>query len=234
MSEDRLWFRMLCFHRHLVRFMVHCSATSRDHDTHGYSKPSTIRSVSFMCLLENIRTRSAACGAITRSSWILSNRWRTTYITQTNTCFPRGADAKTSTTSPLHCSHLSSFWMLTQCDSLSPQFQQCESPSIYRLWRARITCDYPFLTRNPWYCARNTRETEGTTVPPSGAQINFNGYERNMHQRHLTAEIIELIARTSIVIPTGVSKCGSHTHRSRALSGHISSLALCEVSSKHR
>jgi len=30
-----------------------------------------------------------------------------------------------------------------------------------------------------------------------------------MHQRHLTAEITELIARTSIVGPTGVSKYGS-------------------------
>jgi hypothetical protein len=43
MSEDHLCFRMLCFHRSLVRFMVHCSATYRDLETHGYSKPSTIR-----------------------------------------------------------------------------------------------------------------------------------------------------------------------------------------------
>jgi len=37
-----------------------------------------------------------------------------------------------------------------------------------------------------------------------------------MHQRHLTAEIIELIARTSLVVPTGVSKCGRHTYTFRA------------------
>jgi len=42
---------------------------------------------------------------------------------------------------------------------------------------------------------------------------NFNGHERNMHQRHLTAGITELIARTSLVVPTGVSTCGNHTNR---------------------
>jgi len=47
-----------------------------------------------------------------------------------------------------------------------------------------------------------------------------------MHQRHLTAEITELIARTSLVRPTGVSKCGRHTYTFRALSGHISSLCF--------
>ena len=68
----------------------------------------------------------------------------------------------------------------------------------------------------------------------------FNGHDGNMHQRHLTAEITELIARTSIVTPTGVSNCGSHTYTFMrwatdhlALSGHISILALFEVSSKH-
>ena len=68
MSEEHPFFRLLCFHRNLVRFVFHCSATSRDLDTHRYSKPSTIRLVSFMWLLEHVRTRSAACGAITRSS----------------------------------------------------------------------------------------------------------------------------------------------------------------------
>ena len=63
---------------------------------------------------------------------------------------------------------------------------------------------------------------------------NFNAHERNMHQRHLTAEITELIVRTSLVRPTGVSKCGSHTYTFRLLSSHITSLALFEVSSKHR
>ena len=37
-----------------------------------------------------------------------------------------------------------------------------------------------------------------------------------MRQRHLTAEATELIARTSLVIPTGVGKCGSHTYTFRA------------------
>jgi len=58
---------------------------------------------------------------------------------------------------------------------------------------------------------------------------NFNGHERNIQQRHLTAVIIKLIARTSLVWPTGVSKCGSHTYTFRALSGHISSLCSREV-----
>ena len=39
----------------------------------------------------------------------------------------------------------------------------------------------------------------------------FNGHERNMRQRHLIAGITELIVRTSIVGPTGVSTCGSYT-----------------------
>ena len=33
-----------------------------------------------------------------------------------------------------------------------------------------------------------------------------------MRQRHLTADATELIARNSIVRPTGVSKCGSHMY----------------------
>jgi len=41
-----------------------------------------------------------------------------------------------------------------------------------------------------------------------------------MRQRHLTAEITELIARTSSLRPTDVSQCGSHTYTFRALSGH--------------
>jgi hypothetical protein len=57
---------------------------------------------------------------------------------------------------------------------------------------------------------------------------NFNGHERNMRQRHLTAEPTKLIARTSVVIPTGVGKCDSHMYTFRALSGHISCLSLSE------
>jgi hypothetical protein len=63
---------------------------------------------------------------------------------------------------------------------------------------------------------------------------NFNGHERNMHQWHLTAEITELIAHTSLVRLTGVSTCGRHTYTFHALSGHISSPALFEVSRKNR
>jgi len=48
---------------------------------------------------------------------------------------------------------------------------------------------------------------------------NFNGYERNMHQRHLTAEHSELTARTSLAWPTGVNNRGSHTYTFRALNG---------------
>ena len=40
---------------------------------------------------------------------------------------------------------------------------------------------------------------------------NFDGHERNMDQRHLTAETTELMSRTSLVCPTGVSKCSSHS-----------------------
>jgi len=39
--------------------------------------------------------------------------------------------------------------------------------------------------------------TTSSQEPPT--LDNFNGHEKNMHQRHLTAEITELIARTSIV-----------------------------------
>jgi hypothetical protein len=49
-----------------------------------------------------------------------------------------------------------------------------------------------------------------------------------MRQRHLTAEITELIARTSLVGPRGVSKGGSHTYTFGALSGRISCVSLCE------
>jgi len=49
-----------------------------------------------------------------------------------------------------------------------------------------------------------------------------------MRQRHLTAEITELTARTSLVTPTGVGKCGSYTYTFRALSGHIPCLSLSE------
>jgi len=49
-----------------------------------------------------------------------------------------------------------------------------------------------------------------------------------MRQRHLTAETTELIARTSLVTQTGVGKCGSQTYTFRALSRHISFLALSE------
>ena len=55
---------------------------------------------------------------------------------------------------------------------------------------------------------------------------SFNGHERNMRLRHLTAAITELIARTSSVRPTGVSKCGSYIDTFRALSGKLSCLSL--------
>ena len=77
-----------------------------------------------------------------------------------------------------------------------------------------------------------------TCVSPRGTHnhpsAKLNAHERNMHQRHHTADITELIAPTSIVGPTGVSKCGRHTYTFRALSGLICSLALVEVSSKNR
>jgi len=66
------------------------------------------------------------------------------------------------------------------------------------------------------------------------------GHVRNMHLWHLTAKFTELMARTSRVTPTGVSKCGSHTYTFRALSNQIPSVSLSEAqimsngSSKHR
>jgi type II secretory pathway component PulM len=49
-----------------------------------------------------------------------------------------------------------------------------------------------------------------------------------MRQRHLTAEITELVARTSLVAPTGVRKCGSLTYKFRALGGHIFCVSVSE------
>ena len=184
MSEEHPFFRLLCFHRNLVRFVFHCSATSRDLDTHRYSKPSTIRLVSFMWLLEHVRTRSAACGAITRSSWILTTRWRTVYITQPTTCFRRAADAKIR---PLHpfiaAFHLPSLWMLTQCDSLSPHYQQCDSPPTNSLWRVqyhglRVTIYSTYVIGG---VVRSKYGRWVTIVPPSGVHHYLSHCSNTMH-----------------------------------------------------
>ena len=62
------------------------------------------------------------------------------------------------------------------------------------------------LKQQDWIIFENTRYV----LPPF---CNFKAHERNMHQRHLTAGITELIARTSLVTPKGVSTFGNHTHR---------------------
>jgi hypothetical protein len=58
---------------------------------------------------------------------------------------------------------------------------------------------------------------------------NFNGQVRNMHRRHLTAGIAELMARTSYFFSqTNRCQCGSHTYTICALNGHISCVSLSE------
>jgi hypothetical protein len=85
--------------------------------------------------------------------------------------------------------------------------------------------------RNPFVKLKDSRD--GNSIAISELEecraplCNFNEQQRNMRQRHLTAEITELIASTSLVGPTGVSKGGSHTYTFGVLSGHISCVSLC-------
>ena len=58
--------------------------------------------------------------------------------------------------------------------------------------------------------------------------FDFNGHERIMHQRHLTAETTELTERTSLDSPTDVRKCGSHTYTFPYANRHISCVSLSE------
>ena len=75
-------------------------------------------------------------------------------------------------------------------------------------------------------CLSVHTQASGSLYNPFAPICNFNGHEKIMHQRHLTAEITELMARTSLVRPTSVNKCGRHTYIFRALSGHISYLCF--------
>jgi len=83
------------------------------------------------------------------------------------------------------------------------------------LWNSSSdNCEAIFRYTTHFFSPLHSHTGTVPAIDPWPPLCNFNGHERNVHQRHHTAEIIELIARTSIVRPTGVSNCGSHMHRS--------------------
>ena len=82
------------------------------------------------------------------------------------------------------------------------------------MWSAWLPADHRSSQQMnmKWRCAWRTGQLAAVLKRGSRSPLcNFNGHERDVHGQRLMAETPELMAYTSLVSPTGFSKCSSHS-----------------------